>query len=182
MNIIYIKKQDALISNWSQGETRQYFIYPETAEYKDKNFIFRLSSASIDSVPATFTKFNNYTRFLAMLDQDLALTINQQKKHGKVLDIVEFQSDDDVISMSRGNDFNLMVNNAKAKGQVIKGLYLTSEADFIIIFSLNDGCVVNKEHIINQYETLIIKNDKKLVIECSSECLISEITLHNKNR
>jgi len=34
-------------SNWSGGTTTQLFIYPPTAEYLQRNFIFRLSTASV---------------------------------------------------------------------------------------------------------------------------------------
>lgn len=180
MDNIYIKKQDLTISNWSKGETREYYIYPETANYQDKDFIFRISSASINEAPAEFTNFSNYTRYLAMLDQPLSLKINNKEVKDNELTLVKFQSDDDVISYSRGNDFNLMVNNNKAEGKVTKGLFLTSEADFIVVFSLDDGCVVNQTSIINQYECLIIKNNKKINIECSKECFISEIKLKSR--
>lgn len=180
MNTIYIKTQDLTISNWSKGETREYYIYPETANYQNKDFIFRISSASINEVPAEFTNFNNYTRYLAMLDQPLSLKINNKEVKDNELILVKFQSDDNVISYSRGNDFNLMINNDKAIGNVVKGLFLTSDADFITIFSLHDGCVVNQTSILNLYECLIIKNNKEINIECSKECFISEIKLKSR--
>ena len=68
MNIHLLPKKDSKASIWSGGLTYEYMIYPETANYTNRDFVFRISSATIEKVPSEFTKFKGYHRYLVMLD------------------------------------------------------------------------------------------------------------------
>ena len=43
------------LSRWSGGNTRELAIYPEGAEYLDRDFLWRLSSADSDKEESSFT-------------------------------------------------------------------------------------------------------------------------------
>lgn len=68
MKITKISKDTLIPTIWDGGETFEYYIYPENALYANRDFLFRISAATITKVPSTFTKFKNYQRFLVMLD------------------------------------------------------------------------------------------------------------------
>lgn len=50
-----VSKEDYPVSNWSGGKTTQLFIYPENSEYAKRNFLFRISSATVDCERSEFT-------------------------------------------------------------------------------------------------------------------------------
>jgi len=49
MNIRLFPKKDCTAAIWSGGLTYEYMIYPETARYSDRDFVFRISSATRES-------------------------------------------------------------------------------------------------------------------------------------
>ena len=61
-------KEQFNIGKWSGGETSEYAIYPESAKYIDRDFIWRLSSASVDVEESVFTKLPDYDRILMVLE------------------------------------------------------------------------------------------------------------------
>lgn len=81
MNILLLYKKDSKASIWSGGLTYEYMIHPKTANYADRDFVFRISSATIEEVPSKFTKFKSYHRYLVMLDNCLDVEVNKEKKH-----------------------------------------------------------------------------------------------------
>lgn len=116
------RKRDVVPSLWDGGQTFEYHIFPETAVYANRDFLFRFSSASIEKVPSVFTKFEGYTRFLVMLDNDLQIIRNGVEERYTPQQVFVFDSSDNIVSYSPGHDFNLMVNHAikEAKVQLLK--------------------------------------------------------------
>lgn len=112
MEFKIIKKQDLRPSVWDGGETFEYFIFPKESEYSKRNFLFRISSASIKKIPSDFTRFENFKRFLVMLDNRLEIIRNGKPEIYSEDQVFEFDSNDKIVSASPGNDFNLMVSKA----------------------------------------------------------------------
>lgn len=81
MNIRLLPKKDSKASIWSGGLTYEYMIYPEIANYTDRDFLFRISSATIEKVPSEFTQFKGYYRYLVMLDNSLDIEGKQREKN-----------------------------------------------------------------------------------------------------
>ena len=50
------KEENYKLSKWSGGSTRELAIYPANAEYLDRDFLWRLSSADSDKEESSFTK------------------------------------------------------------------------------------------------------------------------------
>ncbi|MDR1781652.1 MAG: HutD family protein [Bacilli bacterium] len=168
MKIINIKFKDLTQENWSGGKTKQIYIYPETALYKNKDFLFRLSSASIEEQPSTFTLFLGYTRYLCMLDNSLSLKINNKSINLEKNEIIKFHSEDDVISSSIGNDFNLMIKDDIIEHEIqIENGFISKDQHFIIIFALEKVNITinNEEFLLDKYDTIIIENLDKEEID-----------------
>ena len=67
------------IGKWSGGVTSEYAIYPESAKYIDRDFIWRLSSASVDVEESIFTKLPDYDRILMVLEGDAVLVHGDER-------------------------------------------------------------------------------------------------------
>jgi environmental stress-induced protein Ves len=176
MNIILLPKKDSTASIWSGGLTYEYMIYPKTANYTDRDFVFRISSATIEKEPSEFTKFKGYHRYLVMLDNGLDIEVNKEKKIYEKYEIMEFNSDDEVTSYTKGIDFNWMVSEkiSHHKLKITNGNQ-NYNAQIIILFALHTIVIkINeKTYHLEPYDLLVIENQKKenIVLDFSNECL-----------
>ncbi|WP_394774526.1 HutD family protein [Flavobacterium sp.] len=176
MNIRLLPKKDTIASIWSGGLTYEYMIYPETAKYTDRDFIFRISSATIEKVPSGFTNFKDYHRYLMMLDNQLNIEVNKEEKIYKKYEIMEFNSDDEVTSYTNGTDFNWMVSEKIAHHKLkITHSNQNCAAEIIILFSLHITVIkINeKPYYLQPHDLLVIENPKKenIIVHFSNECL-----------
>ncbi len=73
MDYRIIFKEEFRTTAWSGGETSQLYIYPETSDFRKKDFLFRLSSASFTSEQSDFSDFTGYERYILALRGDLYL-------------------------------------------------------------------------------------------------------------
>ncbi len=163
-----IKENEYITTEWSGGKTTELFIYPENTRYKDFNFKFRISSATVELEKSEFTKLPHIYRFITPLDNDLKLTHdNTDYINLKPYEIYEFQGDNHTSSFGKARDFNLMLRDG-AKGQlqsicINREHSLTEEINgniFYFIFPCDNDVViqVNEENInIDKFETLLLK-------------------------
>lgn len=166
LKIKKIAKKDLIPNKWDGGEIFEYFIYPEESSYINRNFNFRISSASISKTPSNFTRFSKYCRYLVMLDNSLNVERNSVNETYKKHEIFKFNSNDEIVSFSLGNDFNLMINEDVKNHQVrVCKDDCSSNANWIIIFALS--------------ENEIIINDEKYFLACN-DCLIIQNFENNK--
>ncbi|MFC4480193.1 HutD family protein [Flavobacterium chungangensis] len=176
MNIQLVSKKKTKPSIWSGGLTYEYMIYPKTAIYADRDFGFRISSATIEEVPSEFTKFKGYYRYLVMLDNVLNVEVNKEKKAYEKYEIMEFNSDDEVTSFTKGTDFNWMVSEkiSHHKLEVINSNQ-NCNAEVVIVFSLDTTVITinEKPYHVEPYDVLVIENEEKenVRLHFSTECL-----------
>lgn len=105
-------KQDAQVSAWSGGETMQLVIQPADGDYGERQFTYRLSSATVELEESTFTPLPGFKRWLLPLEGELDLT---HEHDGQVdqLHLGEFQAHWflgawETKSVGRCRDFNLI--------------------------------------------------------------------------
>ena len=123
MKIEIIRENDVVTSIWAGGESRQYFIYPHTANYADRNFCFRLSmAASYSHVEAKYSNLENFTRYLIMLEGEAHVF---HKDHYDIVmepyrDIDVFDGGWESSAAGKVIDFNMMLNeNCTGKMSVV---------------------------------------------------------------
>lgn len=149
-NINILKKEDYKTSNWSGGRTTELLIFPSEASYSERNFKWRLSSATVEAEKSTFTGLPGISRIILVLKGELLL---EHEGHHKVL-LKGFQQDcfkGDWVTNSYGKvtDFNLMMSEG-CKGILVpitidagKNLKLkleNKEADYLTeVFYLIEG-------------------------------------------
>ena len=98
------------VSCWAGGKTTELYLYPQDAEYAKRNFIFRLSSATVDCEKSTFTALPGVHRLIMPLQGEMHLSF---EGHGeKTLQPFEQTSFDggwNTVSVGKATDFNLML-------------------------------------------------------------------------
>lgn len=114
-------KHDFIINKWSGGTTTELHIFPEGSNYKEKDFNFRLSTATVEIERSVFTPLESISRKLLVLDGEM--TLKHEGHHEKTLrkfDVDEFEGSWTTYSKGKCVDFNLMLRNG-TKGTV-KGI------------------------------------------------------------
>ena len=136
MQIKLIKKEQLQTNTWSGGTTTQLAIYPKNAQYKSLDFIFRISTATIDVEESTFTVLADVSRVLMVLNGELIM--QHKDHHTKKLmkfDTDTFSGDWETTSIGKATDFNVMTRgNAKA---TVEGIYLSEKENKEIITNGN---------------------------------------------
>ncbi len=117
MQINLTKKEQLQTNTWQGGTTTQLAIYPEIAVYKNLDFIFRISTATIDVEQSAFTVLSNVARELMVLAGELVIAHKgHYTKQLKKFDTDSFRGDWETTSMGKAVDFNVMTRgNAKAR-------------------------------------------------------------------
>ncbi|CAI2767633.1 HutD family protein [Flavobacterium collinsii] len=171
-----LPKENCKPAVWSGGLTYEYMIYPKTANYADRDFAFRISSATIEQEPSVFTQFKGYHRYLVMLDNGLDIEINQEKKVYGQYEIMEFNSNDAVTSYTKGIDFNWMVSEKISHHQLkVTNSNQNCNAQIVLLFSLDTTVIqINeKPYDLKPYDLLVIENSEKadMKLRFSNKCL-----------
>lgn len=184
MNFKIISKEDLLPSIWDGGKTYEYFISPADSSYSNRDFDFRISSATIEKSPSNFTRFESYQRYLVMLDSDLKLNRNGKEENYAQHEIFEFDSNDEIQSFSIGNDFNLMVRKGKnpfqIKVQMLNDMY---ENPWMFVFAIKETTLkLNQKEIkMNANDLLVLTNDlvESISIESNQEVIFGSLVTLN---
>ncbi len=184
MPLTHIPTQNFKTTTWSGGTTTELFIYPATANYQQRDFDFRISTAKVEVEQSDFTALPGYSRKLMVLEG--AVTLSHQGHHSKKLykfEVDEFEGDWKTTSKGRCVDFNLMTKtgiNGSISGQALnEGNTLEKELDnkdqwfFLYLFtgklelSFNANTVV-----VHKGDCVMIENesDVRLVVSAQSNC------------
>ena len=126
------KKENLEINEWAGGRTTQFSIYPEESKYQDRNFIWRLSSATVEAESSVFTSLPDYNRILMVLDGKLELNHNDiEIINLNTFDQNLFDGASSTKSIGKAVDFNLMMRKDKCTGKV-KALSIKSKEKIAI--------------------------------------------------
>ena len=100
---------DFIKTNWGGGITSQIAIFPENTSCKTQDFIWRVSSASVEEKETDFTIYPRYYRLIGPLDESLELQHENGEK--TVLfpgDIYAFDGNEKIHSRGICRDINVM--------------------------------------------------------------------------
>lgn len=101
---------------WSGGKTTELGIYPKSANVKNKDFIWRLSTATSKKDKAKFTDYTGYNRVLLSLEDGVKLThetAEGEKRETELgeLEQVEFSGADKTTAFGLKRDYNLIIKD-----------------------------------------------------------------------
>jgi len=128
-----IKKNDLITTNWSGGTTTQLAIHPENADYSDRAFNWRLSTATVEVDESNFTSLPDTRRLIMSLSGDLELIHeNHHRCKLKAFEVDRFDGAWSTKSIGKVIDFNLMLKNDYYGD--IKALSLSSKESKSVTF------------------------------------------------
>ncbi len=143
MQYQYIPLTQQTANRWSGGTTTQLYIYPQESNYHQHNFLFRISSATVEQQESLFTSLQGFSRHLMVLKGEMEIIHrgHHQKKMSP-FDTDFFMGDWETSSKGCVTDFNLML----AKGwtgkiesiQLNEQQYLNisaNEWDFVALYA-----------------------------------------------
>lgn len=139
MDIQVIEPEHFKSTAWSGGLSREIMIFPPDADYGPRNFLYRVSSAVVESRESIFTDLPDYNRFIVPLSGELTLSINQEQHHLAPFSVLAFDGGAKTTSQSGANltDLNLMVKKGfPAEVQVVsfeENLEINLENDQLIV-------------------------------------------------
>jgi environmental stress-induced protein Ves len=194
MRIEHFKASELTSNKWSGGTTTQLAIYPKDADYKKRNFLFRLSTATVESDESIFTKLPGVSRKLMILDGEIK--IEHKDRYTKTLkkfEQDEFSGDWETKSHGKATDFNLMttgsvngeieaftVNNSKyislSENVDCYGFYIYSG---VVKLSINDKSFELEKGDIIMFFPEDSETDLEILPTTQSELIKSEIKFSN---
>lgn len=140
--------QNARSTNWAGGKTNELIIHPAGAIYAERDFDFRISTATIEVEESDFTSLPDYNRLLAVLEGELELI--HDAKYTKSLRV--FESDDfhgswKTSSRGKARDFNVIYSDRYALDfelvSINEATTIYKESDFLFLFALNASPLLN---------------------------------------
>jgi hypothetical protein len=110
MEIEILRRTRQVTGVWSGGTTTQLAIWPPEADYKSRDFKWRISTARVEQEESVFTPLPGFQRHLMLLKGSIRL---EHENHGEVTLNAFEQSDFDgswrTVSKGKCTDFNLML-------------------------------------------------------------------------
>ena len=104
------KEEDYSISRWMGGKTKELAIFPPDSKYIDRDFIWRLSSATVELEESDFSKLPDYDRVLMVMEGSAVLTYDGKRSiRLKELEQDSFDGGAKTKSYGKITDFNVMV-------------------------------------------------------------------------
>ncbi|MCL2519762.1 MAG: HutD family protein [Spirochaetaceae bacterium] len=163
--ISLISKEEFSTSNWGGGCTTQLFLYPAEASYAKRNFQLRLSTATVNQSPSTFTSLPGYRRILMPLNAPLKLAFTGQgEAELNPFEVAKFAGEWLTVSYGRCTDIGLMLADGwDGKMQAVSksGQYQFT-AGFTALYALNDevkAFVLGQKYILEQGDLLLLEID-----------------------
>jgi environmental stress-induced protein Ves len=103
---------------WANGTTTELVKFPFDSDFLKRDFIFRISTATVEAEESTFSDFSGLTRILMVLEGSITLIHEgRYQKQLKSYDQDTFDGSWSTRSIGKVRDFNVMFNE-QAKGQL----------------------------------------------------------------
>lgn len=137
-----LHKEDYKTTQWSGGMTTELSITPEDKIYAERDFKWRLSSATVDVEESEFTSLPDCNRIIMTLKGGIRLAHNK----GAWLELPEFtphffDGGDETVSIGKVIDFNLMLRKGECSGEMVPYVMSAGEKR-----SVNDSLSGQLEH------------------------------------
>lgn len=191
-----------LTSVWSGGTTTQICIFPRNARYADRDFLWRVSSATVDLQESDFSDLPDYQRFIATLRGEIVLTHNQ---HGQIrlkpYEVHGFSGGDSTHCVGRCTDFNLMLRHGRADGSMCavrvsaerRPLPLDPRTEEALVFCAEGSCEIRgaecsltlaagEAAILSFGNSLTVSADDAVLMLCQMRCCDSADESRNEKK
>lgn len=106
-------------STWSGGRTTEIAIYPENKKYADRDFLWRVSSATVELPESDYTDLPDYDRLITPLGGEMILSHDGGEETSvEPLEVYAFDGAQKTHCRGICTDFNLMTRKDKCMGQM----------------------------------------------------------------
>jgi environmental stress-induced protein Ves len=177
MTIQHFKTDPSKVVLWASGTSAEIFIYPPTGDFQTRDFLFRISTATVEADETVFTAFAGITRTLMVLKGNL--TLIHQDHYTKSMAPFEqdtFQGGWDTRSEGIVTDFNLMCKEGASgilnhlHGSEGSELSCDLNADFELIY-LQSGKADYEGKSLAPGDVLVIKKGSgQVTLSCEEDC------------
>lgn len=190
MKIQLLKETDYTVSRWSGGTTTEIGIGPDGTCYQERNFLWRISSATVDLAESTFTSLPEYERWILTLDKPITLYHNENTPVSlSPFAIHRFDGADSTRAIGQCTDFNLMLRKGKCRGH-LQALCVErngcaipcAESQTVFVYCAKGSCLIRTvlfEVTLCEKECLRMDDVQGVSLELSSDtqthCVIAEI-------
>jgi uncharacterized protein len=111
MKRIITRKEEQTTTRWSGGTTIQLTIFPTGSTLQQRNFLYRISTAKVETETSGFTRLPGINRVLVILEGELYLEhVDHYSKTLKQFETDTFPGDWETRSRGKVTDFNLMTS------------------------------------------------------------------------
>jgi environmental stress-induced protein Ves len=112
VEIKLVRREDQTVGTWAGGTTTQLAIWPPEADYKRRDFVWRVSTARVDLEESSFTPLPGFHRLLMILEGGVHL-VHEAEGLRRERSLNPFEQDAfegawNTVSCGRCVDFNLM--------------------------------------------------------------------------
>lgn len=172
--------------NWASGTSTEIFIHPADGSFAERNFMFRISMATVEAEESTFTFFEGITRHLMILKGHLELMHEgRYTKNLKPYEQDTFSGEWPTKAKGKVTDFNLMLKGG-ATGSLVHehveadntaGYTGTTDHDFIYLAT--GTATLNNGNIVKAGDLIWLGKDADLDIHAQECCdlILIEVTL-----
>ena len=162
-------KKDYFTTKWAGGVTTEILIAPAASSLAQRDFDYRISTATVTDSPSNFSNFTGYERIILSLDKPISL---QQKNNViELAPFVPYRFDGDVAMKSLGKcqDFNVifkknnhvwvtLLQNGAAQDLIIEGENILSALQDIKVRLIARS--KKQEILLQKGETLLIRQEQ----------------------
>lgn len=161
------KTGDYSVSSWSGGTTTQLAIYPENSVYAERDFIWRLSSATVEAEESDFTELPDYNRILAVLKGEVILAYEGVRTvRLKELEYDYFDGAYKTKSYGKITDYNLMTRKGyEGKIDIVRLTDKSKILGFKAAMSRGVYAVGGYAVLTLDGNTVMLKDGEQLVIQ-----------------
>ena len=111
MKWTYLPPTSFQTAKWAKGTTTELLKFPPESDFLKRDFIFRISTATVEAEESTFSDFSGLTRILMVLEGSITLIHEgRYQKHLNPYDQDTFDGSWSTRSIGKVRDFNVMFN------------------------------------------------------------------------
>ena len=173
-----LHEKDYTVSAWSGGKTVQLAIGPENAAYADREFLWRVSSATVELEESDYTALPDYMRWITPLDGEMFLTHNGGEEHEvKVLEPYLFDGADKTHCRGRCTDFNLMLRKGTCSGEMKTAAVKSGESTVlpaagfstVLIYCVQGAVFFPEQNVqLEKGMSLLVRGDAPPALRCEA--------------
>jgi environmental stress-induced protein Ves len=177
MSIQQFTAEDRTTINWASGTSTELFIHPADGSFAERNFLFRISTATVEAEESTFTFFEGITRHLMILKGNLELI--HEGRYTKHLDPYEqdtFSGEWSTRSKGKVTDFNLMLKDG-ATGSLTHhhveqeaSASFTAKTGYFFIYLASGSATLGNGNTAKAGDLLRIDKDSELTMHAQEGC------------